>query len=62
MTAANPFHGDRIFLQEESKDDLIEEMLRLREALKQVEQENEDLLQKIESAAVREPRKKRKKR
>lgn len=65
MAAANIFPEDRIILEEESKDDLIEEILRLREKLKAAEEEIEELkqkLEKIESAQVREPKKKPKKR
>jgi len=48
MAARGTLPHDGILLQEESKDELIEEILRLRERLKKVEQENEELKGKLE--------------
>jgi transposase len=65
MAATNPFPEDRIILQEESKDELIEEILRLREKVKTLEKEKGELkekLDKFEAAQTREPRRARKKR
>jgi len=73
MAAANsPLPDDGILLQEGSKDELIEEILRLRRARQFLEAENEalrhklrdleDKLEKFAAAQVREPRKKPKKR
>lgn len=72
MTAANILPQVRLLLEEESKDDLIDEILALRKQKQSLEQENENLKRKIhdletklnrfESAQVREPKTKPKKR
>lgn len=65
MAAVNPFREDRIILEEESKDDLIEEVLRLRKENEALKKENGDLKEKLgkfEAAQIREPRRMRKKR
>ena len=65
MAATTPVPEDRLILEEESKDELIEEILILRRKNETLEKENEDLkrkLEKFESARIRELRIKHKKR
>jgi len=65
MTAPSPLFEETLLFQEESKEELIEEILRLRRKNEALEKENEELkkkLEKFESAPVREPKRKLKRR
>jgi len=61
-TTSNVFLDPRIFLEEQSKDELIDEILRLRQEKDALPKENEELKKKLKPSFVKESGYKKKKR